>query len=116
MTEIVDAPRFTDHAQAQADPSSRPSRSAELRGWIRTNPWRAAGSVGAVLLLGFLWLSWALPISRALEPLPEATLVLVDSEGTPFARRGALKEAPVDVRTLPPHVRDAVVAIEDRGF
>ena len=116
MNEIVDAPRFADHAQGNANASIRPTRSAQLRGWITTNPWRAAAAAGSVLIVGFIWLSWALPISRALEPLPEATLVLVDREGTPFARRGALKEAPVDIRNLPPYVRDAVVAIEDRRF
>jgi penicillin-binding protein 1A len=116
MNEIVDAPRFADHAQGNANASTRLTRSAQLWAWIRTSPWRAAGAAATVLLVVFIWLSWALPISRALEPLPEATLVLVDREGTPFARRGALKEAPVDIRNLPPYVRDAVVAIEDRRF
>ncbi|MBA2238567.1 MAG: transglycosylase domain-containing protein, partial [Lysobacter sp.] len=114
MNEIVDAPDF---AAPRAPAASRlGARVAQLRSWIRTNPWRGAGAVCAVLLVIFVWLSWALPISRALEPLPEATLVLLDSEGTQFARRGALKEAPVDARDLPPHVRDAVLAIEDRRF
>ena len=84
--------------------------------WLRANPWRSAGLGALLLLVGFAWLSWALPVSKALEPLPEATLVLLDSEGTPYARRGALKEAPVDARALPAHVRDAVLAIEDRRF
>lgn len=121
MNDIVDAPSFGAHATATTHvpagrPTAHPSRGERVRAWLRTNPWRVAGTAVAALLLGFLWLSWALPVSRALEPLPEATLVLLDSEGKPFARRGALKEAPVDVRELPPHVRDAVLAIEDRRF
>jgi penicillin-binding protein 1A len=87
-----------------------------LRQWVLSHRWQAAGIAFGALLLLFAWLSWALPLSRALDPLPEATLVLLDSEGKPFARRGELKEAPVDVRALPRHVRDAVLSIEDRRF
>ena len=62
------------------------------------------------------WLSWRLPLDRALEPLPEATLILLDAQGRPFARRGQYKDAPVDARLLPSHVVRAFVAIEDRRF
>jgi penicillin-binding protein 1A len=92
------------------------TQASRLRYWIRAHPWHALLGAAAVLLLAFAWLSWALPVSRALEPLPNPTLVLLDAEGTPFARRGALKEAPVDARALPKHVVDAVLAIEDRRF
>jgi len=67
-----------------------------------------------VLLVG--WLSWRLPVSRALEPLPSPALVLVSADGHPFARRGALKDRPVDVTALPAHVSEAFIAIEDRRF
>ncbi|MDD3836609.1 MAG: transglycosylase domain-containing protein [Phenylobacterium sp.] len=65
---------------------------------------------------GFLWLSWSLPLERALEPLPSPAVVLVSADGKPFARRGAYKEAPIDVETLPAHVPAAFIAIEDRRF
>ena len=79
-----------------------------LRRWIR---------IGLVLFgLLMLWLSWALPINRALAPLENPTLVLLDRHGEAYARRGALKEEPVDTRRLPPHVVAAVLAIEDRRF
>ena len=117
MNEIVDAPDFADDgAPVSPTPARARTRLQRLREWMRTHPWRAAGIGAAALLLVFTWLSWALPLSRALDPLPEATLVLLDSEGTPFARRGELKDEPVDVRTLPPHVVEAVLAIEDRRF
>ncbi|MFD0740226.1 transglycosylase domain-containing protein [Lysobacter koreensis] len=87
-----------------------------LAGRIRDRPWRAAGIAAVLALLAFAWLSWALPISQALQPLPEPTLILLDRSGESFARRGAYKETPVDVRILPRHVRDAVLAIEDRRF
>lgn len=51
-----------------------------------------------------------------MDPLPEPTLILLDRTGESFARRGAYKEAPVDARELPAHVRDAVLSIEDRRF
>ena len=62
------------------------------------------------------WLSWSLPVSRALEPLPTPALVLISADGHPFAQRGAVKDRPVDVGALPPHVANAFVAIEDRRF
>src|SRR5688572_17855774 len=84
------------------------SRIRRARRWIR---------IFLVLFgLFMLWMSWALPINRALAPLPEPTLVLLDRNGEPYARRGALKEAPVDTRRLPAHVVAAVLAIEDRRF
>ena len=77
---------------------------------------RTAAWLLLVPVLLFAWLSWRLPLDRALEPLPEATLVLLDAQGRPFARRGQYKDAPVDARTLPSHVVRAFVAIEDRRF
>jgi penicillin-binding protein 1A len=76
------------------------------------------GAVSAllVLLVAAVWLSWSLPLSRALEPLPDPAVVLLTREGQPFARRGAYKEAPVEVEALPPHVPKAFLAIEDRRF
>ena len=77
---------------------------------------RTAAWLLLVPVLLFAWLSWRLPLDRALEPLPEATLVLLDAQGRPFARRGQYKDAPVVARTLPSHVVRAFVAIEDRRF
>ena len=54
---------------------------------------------------------------KAVEALDGRTLDAVcPSDGQPFARRGSYKEAPVDVRQLPPHVGKAFIAIEDRRF
>ena len=99
---------FPDRVPVHSDfePASRPP--ARTPRW----PW----ALLALPLLLFAWLSWRLPLDRALEPLPEATLILLDAQGRPFARRGQYKDAPVDAATLPPHVVDAFVAIEDRRF
>lgn len=116
MSEPVTTPPETQRGAPPPLSLGSMPRWGRVRRWLRANPWRALALAAVLPLLGFAWLSWALPVSRALQPLPEATLVLLDSEGTPFARRGALKEAPVDVRALPEHVRDAVLATEDRRF
>jgi penicillin-binding protein 1A len=42
--------------------------------------------------------------------------VLVAEDGSPIARRGSYKEAPIDVAKLPAYVPGAFIAIEDRRF
>jgi penicillin-binding protein 1A len=74
-----------------------------------------AGTLPPLIVL-LVWLGSSLPISRALEPLPSRAIILLDSQGQPFARRGAYKEAPVVVKALPKHVPAAFLAIEDRRF
>jgi len=73
-------------------------------------------SVAGVLALILVWLVLTAPLSRALEPLDDPALLLLSSEGQPIARRGAIKEAPVDVAKLDPLTPAAFVAIEDRRF
>lgn len=93
------------------DPGEAPVRR---RNWGRVLAALTVASLSAVLAL--VWLSWSLPMSRALEPLPSPALVLVSADGHPFARRGAYKEAPVVAAALPAHVTGAFVAVEDRRF
>ena len=73
-------------------------------------------AVSAVILVTLLWLIVTAPLSRALEPLEDPALLLVSQEGQPIARRGAIKEAPVEVTSLDPLTPAAFVAIEDRRF
>ncbi len=76
------------------------------------------GAAAAVVLVVVLVASlfWSLPLSRALEPLTNSAIVLVAEDGTPIARRGSYKEAPIDVAKLPAYVPGAFIAIEDRRF
>ncbi|HUP66931.1 MAG TPA: transglycosylase domain-containing protein [Sphingomicrobium sp.] len=67
-----------------------------------------------VVLLG--WLILTAPLSRALEPLDDPALLLLSDDGHAIARRGAIKEQPVDVDKLNPLTPAAFVAIEDRRF
>ena len=69
-----------------------------------------------LFLITLAWLIVTAPLSRALEPLADPALLLVSADGHPIARRGALKEAPVDVDKLNPLTPAAFVAIEDRRF
>lgn len=85
------------------------------RGWLRRLLLGLLVAAGVLIIL-VAWLSWSLPVSRALEPLPHPALVLVSADGKPIARRGAYKEAPVAVEALPAYVPAAFVAIEDRRF
>jgi len=73
-------------------------------------------SISGLLLVTLLWLIVTAPLSRALEPLDDPALLFLSDDGHPIARRGAVKEAPVDVTKLDPMTPSAFVAIEDRRF
>ncbi|NJR79602.1 transglycosylase domain-containing protein [Sphingomonas corticis] len=75
--------------------------------------------LAALLVLFFVavaWLAVTAPLSQSLKPPTPPSITLTDSQGKPIARRGAVIGAPVDAATLPPHVREAFLAIEDRRF
>ena len=73
-------------------------------------------SISALILVTLVWLVITAPLSRALEPLQDPALLLLSDDGHAIARRGAIKEAPVDVTKLNPLTPAAFVAIEDRRF
>jgi penicillin-binding protein 1A len=73
-------------------------------------------AIFGVFLVTLLWLVVTAPLSRALEPLDDPALLFLSDDGHPIARRGAIKEAPVDVTQLNPLTPAAFVAIEDRRF
>jgi penicillin-binding protein 1A len=73
-------------------------------------------AASAIVFVTLIWLIVTAPLSRALEPLDDPAILLVSSEGRPIARRGAIKEAPVDVTKLNSVTPAAFVAIEDRRF
>lgn len=83
----------------------------------RRPAWLIGAAAAVVLVIvAFASLFWSLPLSRALEPLNNSAIVLVANDGSPIARRGSYKEAPIDVTKLPAYVPGAFVAIEDRRF
>ncbi len=72
--------------------------------------------ISGLLLLTLAWLVVTAPLSRALEPLDDPALLFLSDDGRPIARRGAVKEEPVEVARLDPLTPAAFVAIEDRRF
>ena len=82
-----------------APPPERPRRRWWRIGFL---------AFGALLLITLLWLVVTAPLGRALEPLRDPAMLLVTVEGKPIARRGAIKEAPVDAARLDPLTPAAV--------
>ena len=84
---------------------------------VRRRRWRyVAYGVAALLLVTLLWLIITAPLGRALEPLADPAILLVSQEGIAIARRGAIKDEPVEVAKLNPLTPAAFIAIEDRRF
>lgn len=102
-------------------PDPFPSQSAAADGPVLDKPRRRRWPIILYCLAGLflftvIWLVITAPLSRALEPLADPAMLLLSDDGHPIARRGAIKEAPVDVSRLNPLTPAAFVAIEDRRF
>lgn len=93
---------------------SEPPLQEPVRKWGRIRI--VLYSIGGLVLVTLLWLVVTAPLSRALEPLPDPAMLFLSQEGRPIARRGAIKEAPVEAAKLDPLTTAAFVAIEDRRF
>jgi penicillin-binding protein 1A len=85
------------------------------RNWLR---WAVRGVAGMIILfvVAVAWLALTAPLSKSLQPPAPPSITLLSAEGTPIAQRGAVIGPPIDAEKLPPHVRNAFVAIEDRRF
>jgi penicillin-binding protein 1A len=101
---------------AEPPQSPRPPPPAKPPIWKRRS-WQIGAAASVLVVIAVVVsLLWSLPLGRALEPLANPTLVIVAADGSPIARRGSYKEAPVDVAKLPAYVPGAFIAIEDRRF
>ncbi|PHY22088.1 transglycosylase domain-containing protein [Caulobacter sp. BP25] len=100
------------------EPEPEPEPATTRKPFWKRHLWMvgaiAALAVLVVVLVASLF--WSLPLSRALEPLNNSAIVLVASDGSPIAKRGSYKEAPIDAAKLPSYVPGAFIAIEDRRF
>lgn len=92
--------------------STPPSRARTIMRWAV----RGMAGLIAMFVIAIAWLAVTAPLSRSLKPPTPPSITLTASDGTPIARRGAIIGAPVDAAALPPHVREAFIAIEDRRF
>jgi penicillin-binding protein 1A len=112
--QAADAFPATDEwVWSDEEPSAEPPRR-RIR-WLR---WAVrVAAVGIVLFVAAVaWLAVTAPLSKSLEPPTPPSITITASDGTPIARRGAILGAPVDAATLPDHVTEAFLAIEDRRF
>ncbi|MEO7865454.1 MAG: transglycosylase domain-containing protein [Sphingomicrobium sp.] len=100
-----------------APPSAEPLPEAAAEPRRRRRRWPLVlYSIAGLLTALALWLVITAPLSRALEPLDDPAMLLMSVDHQAIARRGAVKEAPVDVTKLDPLTPAAFVAIEDRRF
>ena len=87
---------------------------------VRPNRWRWFWRGLAVLIVLFFlavaWLALTAPLSKSLQPIAPPSITLLDTDGKPIARRGAVIGKPVVASQLPAYVRNAFIAIEDRRF
>ncbi len=102
-------------APVDAGPEARPPSEQAPKPRRRLLRW-GFNLFGLLLLATLLWLVFTAPLSRALEPLEDPAMLLVSTEGRPIARRGAVKDEPVEVAKLDPMTAAAFIAIEDRRF
>jgi penicillin-binding protein 1A len=102
-------PRFEPPRFEPAPPPKPP------RTWRWWTP-RIAGALLALFIVLIAWLAITAPLSKSLQPIVPPRITLLAADGTPIARTGAVVEAPVTMKALPPHVAQAFLAIEDRNF
>jgi penicillin-binding protein 1A len=113
--------------EQRGEPAYEPSRPPEPYPYTtnlpvvrRRNYWRwiTRGIAALIILFVFAvgWLAVTAPLSKSLQPPTPPSITLLADDGRPFARRGAVIDAPVDAAKLPKNVTNAFLAIEDRRF
>jgi len=98
--------------QIQSPPRRRRLHRGRFPRWLT---WAVRVTLALIALL-VVWLTFTAPLNRSLQPLGAPGLTILSAEGEVIARKGARIDQPVDVTTLPPHVAQAFVAVEDKRF
>ena len=100
--------------------ASKGSKGRPRRGWLgAVLRHMATAAVWAVIALGgvLAWYAYDLPdVDRALAATRQPTITLLSADGAVIATRGDLYGLPVGLEELPPFLRRAVLATEDRRF
>jgi penicillin-binding protein 1A len=103
---------------ARKSARAKKSRSPIL--WLLK--WSLVGAIWSAVIIGVAvaWFAWGLPSIDGLEPVAAQTrrpgIVLFDTDGGRLASYGDLYGRRLSAHELPPHLIQAVVAIEDRRF
>lgn len=73
---------------------------------------------GGIALIGVIgyYATTLPPLDRIMIPDRPPSLTILDINGETIARAGAMRGQAVNISELPPHVTQAVIAIEDRRF
>lgn len=101
--------------RTQSSAKTKPRRSLLRRAVI----WGVTLSLWAGLAVGGLvvWYAWDLPsVSKIAEMTRQPTVRLLAADGSEIGRFGDLYGDALSVEELPPHLPQAVLAIEDRRF
>ena len=109
---------------AARKPSAKKSRRAKKSRspvlWLLK--WSLVSAIWGIVIATVVlaWFAWGLPSTDGLEPTAAQTrrpgIVLLDADGGRLASYGDLYGRQLGAKELPPHLIQAVVAIEDRRF
>ncbi|WP_434616416.1 transglycosylase domain-containing protein [Azospirillum sp. B2RO_4] len=109
--------------QPPSPPAGRPGRAPQpprKNGWMRQMvQWGLVAAIWCGIGLGAVlaWFALDLPdISKVAQFERRASITVLAADGSEFARFGDLHGTTLSVKDLPPHLVDAVLAIEDRRF
>jgi penicillin-binding protein 1A len=111
--------RDSSEPAPEARPRARPRRPIRLGLVLRLLKWALMITVwgGLAVALLLLWFTWDMPRpSAGVATLRRPSLVLTDAYGRSFTHFGDLSGSILTLRTVPPTLPEAVVAVEDRRF
>jgi penicillin-binding protein 1A len=119
-TRSADGERPASRTRNKPKSKSKGRSSRSLRSAIgRTFYWSAVAGLWLVIAAigGLIWAGAHLPPIQSLEiPKRPPTIKIVDQQGRMLATRGNMGGSAVPLKSLPKHVPQAFIAIEDRRF
>ena len=94
---------------------------ADVTGWvfrlIWLLAWRGAAVVAIILIIAVLYFTTTLPpVADLLDARAKGSVTLLDRDGAVFAWRGEQFGGQIATDTVSPHLKNAVIATEDKRF